>query len=173
MKFSFSDNLVKSSSFIELCNFVQSYGFDGVEISDVKKEISQHVDSIFRSSITVDAKRKLVNRHISIPVIAYPSIIDENTDANDVIKYLEFASLASASGIVIKMESVPNNLYDILLPSVRFAEENGVSILIETYGVLKKTEKVLEIINEFGSASIKVCWDVRETFFNAGESRLP
>ena len=42
MKFAFYDKLVNSSSFIELCNVAQSYGFDGVEISNVKEEISRH-----------------------------------------------------------------------------------------------------------------------------------
>ena len=61
MKFSFSDKLVSSASFIELCNTVQYYGFDGVEISNVEQEIKDHADSIFRVSVTADAKRKLVN----------------------------------------------------------------------------------------------------------------
>jgi len=170
MKFAFSDKLVNSSSFIELCNVAQSYGFDGVEISNVKDEISRHTDSIFRSSMTVDAKRKLVNRHISIPIISYPEIISDKTDAKELVKYLEYAALASVTGMVVKMESVPKNIVSILSPAVSFADENNVSILIETYGELNKTERVLEIINEFGSASIKVCWNVRETFFKAGES---
>ena len=76
MKFSFSDKLVKTKSFIELCNTVQYYAFDGVEISDVDAEISVHTDSIFRPSVTADAKRKLVNRHISIPAIVFPEIVD-------------------------------------------------------------------------------------------------
>ena len=32
MKFSFVDKMISSSSFIELCNVVKDYGFDGVEI---------------------------------------------------------------------------------------------------------------------------------------------
>ena len=75
MKVSFSDKFVETSSFTELCNVVKNYGFDGVEISDVDCEKIKHSDSIFRSSITVDAKRKLVNRHIAIPAISCPEKI--------------------------------------------------------------------------------------------------
>ena len=34
MKFSFSDKYFNSTSFIDLCNIAQNYGFDGIEISD-------------------------------------------------------------------------------------------------------------------------------------------
>ena len=94
MKFSFPDKFVNANSFVELCNIAQDYGFDGIEIIDAKKEKESHLDSIFHASMTVDAKRKLVNRHISIPVICYPEKINEKTDSNDIIKYIEYASIA-------------------------------------------------------------------------------
>ena len=84
MKLAFSDKLVDSYSFIELCNSVQRYGFDGVEISDAEIEKKRHQDSIFRSAVTVDAKRKLVNRHIEIPVLTCPIAINEQTACSDI-----------------------------------------------------------------------------------------
>ena len=72
MKLSFSDKIVKASSFYELCNIAKSYAFDGIEIFDAVNEKEVNQDSIFRSSVTADAKRKLVNRNITIPVINYP-----------------------------------------------------------------------------------------------------
>ena len=168
MKFSFSDKYVKAKSFIELCNFVQDYGFDGVEITDVAAEKAAHEDSIFRSSVTVDAKRKLVNRHISIPVLTCPNSCDSET----VLKYVEYAALASVNGVVVKFDELPDyeTLKAIFSTAIREAEENGVSILFETCGALVDTEKVLDVINFFGSAAVKVCWNIRETYFTANES---
>ena len=168
MKFSFSDKYVKAKSFIELCNFVQDYGFDGVEITDVAAEKAAHEDSIFRSSVTVDAKRKLVNRHISIPVLTCPNSCDSET----VLKYVEYAALASVNGVVVKFDELPDyeTLKTIFFTAIREAEENGVSILFETCGALVDTEKVLDVINFFGSAAVKVCWNIRETYFTANES---
>ena len=123
MKFSFSDKLVKTKSFIELCNTVQYYAFDGVEISDVDAEISVHTDSIFRPSVTADAKRKLVNRHISIPAIVFPEIVDKNTDSTKIVKYVEYAALASVNGVVIKFEDLPaeDELKKVLTPAITVA----------------------------------------------------
>ncbi len=172
MKFSFPDKFVESTSFMDLCNIVQRYGFDGVEISCVEQEKTQHTDSVFRSSFTVDSKRKLVNRHISIPVISCPMKITDNADSQEIVKCVEYAALASVSGVIVEVESYSNeeSLKKVLTPAIRFAEENGISILIETCGALVDTKKVLDVINVFGTAALKVCWNIRETFFSAKES---
>ena len=172
MKIAFSNNFVKASSFIELCNVVQDYGFDGVEIFDVDAEIKAHTDSIFRSSITADAKRKLVNRHINISVITFPEKVGKNTDCKNIVKYVEYAALASVSGVIIQLENFidVNELKEILSCAIAAAEDNGVCLLLETCGSLVNTEKVLDVINFFGTAALKVCWNIRDTFFVAGES---
>ena len=171
MKFSFSDKFVKSNSFIDLCNAVKSYDFDGVEISDVEVEKDVHLDSIFRASVTADAKRKLVNRHISIPAICYPNQVNEKTDSADIIKCVEHAILASVSNVVITFEKLINlsKVKEILLPAIKVANASGVNVLIETSGNLANTQVVLDIISSLGFANVKVCWNIRETFFVAGE----
>ena len=172
MKFSFPDNIVKSNSFLSLCNIAHDYGFDGIEICDAEMEKANHVDSIFRSSVTADSKRKLVNRHINISALSFPTDIDANTDVSYLLKLIDYASLAGVSGVVIRIKEEMENktLKNLLTPVLDCAEQNGVSILIETYGPLVNTEKVLDVINLFGSAFLKVCWNIRETFFSAGES---
>ncbi len=172
MKLAFSDKFVNAPSFIGLCTTAQNYGFDGVEIFDVEREKSLHADSIFRSSVTVDAKRKLVNRHLSIPVINCPEKINEGTDGKVFEKYVEYAIIASVKGVVVQVEKLPSILVvkKILSPALRLATENGVNILLETTGALVDTEKILDVINAFGSASLKVCWNIRETYFISNET---
>ncbi len=172
MKISFVDTYANCKNFLDLCNFAYSYGFDGIEISDVEKEISSHKDSIFRSSVTADAKRKLVNRKISIPAIRYPEQITLKTSKESVLKYVEYASIASVKNVIIEISGSLGieELKEILTPAVSFAKENKISILIETIGAYAKTEKVLFVINAFGSSVLKACWNARETYFTAGET---
>lgn len=172
MKFSFPDKFVSTPSFIELCNTVRNYGFDGVEISDFEKEKTEHKDSIFRPSVTADAKRKLINRHISIPVLSCDEEINKDTDTEKIAKYIVNASLVSADGVILKLGKFDSQeqLKKVMLPIISNAKENGVSILLETVGDLVDTEKVLEVINLFGTAVLKVCWNIRETYFSAGET---
>ncbi len=172
MKFAFSDKFINAVSFIDLCNKVKSYGYDGVEIHNAEREEANHLDSIFRPSVTPDAKRKLVNRHISIPAISFPFSITSLENCENLLKYVEYASLASVPNLIVRIdESISyERLSKILTPAISLASSSGVSILIETIGELVNTEKILEVINFFGSATIKVCWNIRETYFTAGET---
>ncbi|MBO5927341.1 MAG: AMP-binding protein, partial [Clostridia bacterium] len=123
------------------------------------------------ASNTADAKRKLVNRHIAIPAIDYPNEITENISAESIIKYVEYAALASIKNVIVKVGIIESEkLKKVLSPVINFAKENGVKILIETVGEYKNTEKVLDLINLFSTSVINVCWNVRETYFNAGET---
>ena len=172
MKISFSDKFINTPSFIALCNFVDQYGFNGVEISDAFSEKDNHFDSIFRSSVTADAKRKLVNRHIAISALSYSSSVESEKDVENLIKYVEYASLAGAKDVIIKIKKSFSDdvLKSLIQPVINVAESYGVSILLETVGVYSDTEKVLDFINLFSSAVLKVCWDVRATYFVAKES---
>ena len=171
MKFSFSDKYFNTASFLDLCNIAQNYGFDGIEISDADKEKNSHTDSIFRSSMTADAKRKLVNRHISIPAICCAEKITDKAINQSLIDCIEHCLVANINGVVIQIEEYKTieSLKKVMLPAIKKAESCGVNILIETCGELSNTQKVLEVLNAFGSASIKVCWNIRETFFTANE----
>lgn len=171
MKFSFPDNFVKSNSFINLCNIAQDYGYNGIEICSAEKEKEEHLDSIFRSAVTIDAKRKLVNRDISIPVIRCSTLIDENDDGSAIAECVENARLAGVSSVVIEFAKILDLevIKKILSPALNLAKDCGVKILIETSGELCHTEKVLDIINSLGHAQVGVCWNIRETYFNAKE----
>ena len=172
MKISFVDKFVGAKSFLDLCNYVHSYGFDGVEITDAYAEKQSHTDSVFRSAITVDAKRKLINRGISISVLSYPEKIDEKTDIEFFTKFLSYCAISGAGGLVIKIDDYSSlqELIKTLKPMVKEAEALKVDILIETCGILAQTKKILEVINLLGSAFVRVCWNIRETFFTAKES---
>ena len=167
MKISFQDKFVSASSFLSLCNIVKDYGFNGVEICDVEKEKNSHIDSVFRSAHTVDAKRKLVNRHISISAISYSTPISATFDCAELIKYVDYARDAGVERIIVKLSEDLDDctLKTILGSVVKSCEDNGVSLLIETTRELSSTKRAVEIINLFGSASVKVCWNVRETYF--------
>ena len=171
MKFAFIDTFAKASSFVELCDFAKRYGFEGIEISDAEMEKNSHSDSIFRSALTSDSKRKLVNRHIEIPVLTFPTQINDKESAEKLIKYVDYAALVGVDGVVICLGEISKEEFMVALtPALDYAEKNNVSILIETKGFFAKTENVLEYINYIGSAVLKVCWNIRETYFTALES---
>jgi len=91
MKLAFSTKQVKTDSFLKLCNVATEYGFNGFEIASVE-EIKAFSDGIFSPSETAGAKRKLVNRHLTITAINCPEEIDNATDYGAIIDQIEYAS---------------------------------------------------------------------------------
>ena len=69
MKIVFSTKNVSRASFLDTCRFAYDYGFKGFEIYDAVKERGSHYDSILRRDRMADAKRKLVNRNLSVAAL--------------------------------------------------------------------------------------------------------
>ena len=173
MKFVFSTKNVARASFLDLCRFADEYGFAGFEIYDALKERTQHADSILRRDRAADAGRKLLNRGLSISALRYPhSLETAEADADTLRKYVDMAAAAGVEYVIVRAENPVS--FDILQSkldeAIRRAEKTGVEILFETVGHLASTENIIEIINHFSSAAIGASWNVRGTYFGAGES---
>ena len=173
MKIVFSTKYVNRSSFLDTCRYAYDYGFDGFEIYDAIKERKQHHDSILRRDCVADSKRKLINRSLSVSALSCPQSVDSDEFTKEIIeKYVDMAANASVSNVIVRIEKETS--YDVLKeklgPAIKKAEASDVGILLETIGYLSNTENVIGIINFFSSAAIGVSWNVRGTYFGAGET---
>ena len=169
MKLSFSTRHVAADSFVALCDKTAQYGFQGFEVYDAAREKKAHADSIFHSYLTPGAKRKLVNRHISLCALTWPQPITTATDPAALVGYVELAATAGAENVILSMDPVPENIAAILSPAAIRAQELGVMVLLETAGALSSTKTALEIIAQVGSAAMGVCWNIRQTYFQGKE----
>ena len=87
MKIVFSTKNVSRASFLDTCRYAYDYGFEGFEIYDAVKERSGHYDSILRHDRTADAKRKLLNRGLSVSALRMPySLESDEATAELVLK---------------------------------------------------------------------------------------
>ncbi len=173
MKIVFSTKNVSRGSFLDTCRYAYDYGFSGFEIYDAVKERIQHHDSILRRDRTSDAKRKLINRNLTIPALRMPDPVEsEKTTAELILKYVDLAANAGIENVILRVEEETS--FDILgeklSDAIKKAEKNDVAILFETVGFLSETENMLDIINYFSSAAIGASWNVRGTCFGAEET---
>ena len=173
MKIVFSTKNVSRATFLDTCRYAFDYGFEGFEIYDAIKERNSHHDSILRRDRIADAKRKLVNRNLSVSALRMPKGI-ESPDATSelVVKYVDMAAASAIPNIIVHInEKVSFDVLDKKLSAaIKKAENADVNILFETVGALANTENVIDIINHFSSAAIGASWNVRGTYFNAGET---
>lgn len=173
MKLAFSTENVKRHSFLDECRFAYDYGYSGFEIFDIDEERKRHADSIFRSGKLSDAKRKLRNRSLEISAVTFPRAIDlPDVTPAELKRYVDFAASRNIERVIFTVGSQfdARRLKDVLTPAVKRAEQTDVEILFETSGAFAKTDSITEVIQDLASASLGVSWNVRETFFSAGES---
>ena len=69
MKFSFSTKDTKAKSFAEVCDEALDYGFNGFEIYDIDSYLATENNGLFNSVGAAGAKRKLINRHLSVSAV--------------------------------------------------------------------------------------------------------
>ncbi|MBO4468522.1 MAG: AMP-binding protein, partial [Clostridia bacterium] len=173
MKIVFSTKNHNEKSFLELCKFAKAYDLDGFEIFDAKKEQKEHLDSIFRSNVTADSKRKLFNRDLSLCAICFPKPLeDPEVSENDIAEYVEMAQISGSPRVTFFVREKPDakGLAKKLGKAIKKAEEYDIELLFETSGYLADTKNVLSIINGISSTVIGASWNVRETFFTGGET---
>ena len=173
MKIVFSTKNVRRASFLDTCRYAFDYGFEGFEIYDAIKERSSHHDSILRRERIADAKRKLINRNLTVSALRMPEPIEsESTTAELVEKYVSMAVASGIENVIVHTQSEVT--FDILdekmSGAIKHAQSGDVNILFETTGYLARTENVISVINHFASATIGVSWNVRGTYFDAGET---
>ena len=170
MKFVFSTKNVNATSFIDICNIAKNYGYSGFEIFDVEGFANKYKDSIF-SSNPADAKRKLINRALSVSAITFPEIITAKTDEESIAKYVDYSALCACENVIVTLSNdiKKEDIKKVLTPAIIACEKLGVNLLIETAFAYANTEKVLEIINYLESPRVGVALNIRETFFTANE----
>ncbi len=173
MKIVFSTKNVKRASFLDACRYAYDYGFDGFEIYDAVNERKTHHDSILRRDRAADARRKLVNRNLSVSALHYPCVLEsDDATAETLTKYVDMAAGAGVAYVIVRIEKETSFevLGEKMETALRRAERSDVGILLETVGYLANTENIIGIINHFSSAALGVSWNVRGTYFGAGET---
>ncbi|MBR6406751.1 MAG: AMP-binding protein [Lachnospiraceae bacterium] len=172
MRLAFSTRNVRLGSFLELCNIARDYGFDGFEVDDVQTERQLHQDSLFRSGSASDARRKLRNRGISVSALNCAAPLDGDITEQEILRLLDIALFAGVETLIVRSDFSEDAemLRAKLGQALKKAEDTGVEILFETSGPFSDSEKLISLINAFGSTAIGAAWDVRKTCFTAKES---
>ena len=173
MKIVFSTKNVSRATFLDTCRYAFDYGFEGFEIYDAIKERRSHHDSILRRDRIADARRKLINRNLAVSALRMPESVESDDTSSDlVVKYVDMAAASGVCNVIVRIEKETS--FDVLdeklSAAVKRAESADISILFETVGYLANTENVIGIINHFSSAAIGASWNVRGTYFDAGET---
>ncbi|MCR5732129.1 MAG: AMP-binding protein [Sphaerochaetaceae bacterium] len=173
MKIAFSTRYVDLPSFSSLCRFASEYGMDGFEIYDAAEERNKHSDSVLRAESISEGRIAQRNHSVEVSAITFPLPVNHaEVSAVSLVQYIDMAALSSVENVIVSIDDQVDatELLKKFEQAIEIAEKKNIDILFETSGPLSKTSELLDIINVFASPAIGAAWNVRESYFFAGES---
>ncbi|HEX2952558.1 MAG TPA: AMP-binding protein, partial [Bacillota bacterium] len=182
MKVAFSTLGCPDFSWPDIYSMAKDLGFDGIEIRGLGDEIYAVHAKPFKDSQLPQTKKKLSELHLEIPCLSSGCCLKfaDKAEANfrEIVDYINLAVKLGTPYIRIlaDLEPQPDGEVDdqvvlvALQRLVPIAEENGVTLLVETNGVYSDTARLCNLLNQVASDAVAALWDVHHPYRYAGET---
>ncbi len=181
MKLAFSTLGCPDFSWTDIYSMAKDLGFDGIEIRGLGNEIFAVKAQPFTQAQLPNTIKKLSELKLEIPCLSsgcclkFSEKAKENHD--EIVQYITLAAKLKTPYIRILADLEPQPQGDVddrvvleaLKGLIPIAEENNVTLLIETNGVYSDTARLAELIQNTFSDCVAALWDVHHTFRFGGE----
>jgi len=156
-------------------------GFDGIEIRGLGAEIFAVDAQPFTESQLPQTKIKLSKLRLEIPCLSSGCCLKfaERAEENykEIVQYIMLASKLGTPFIRILADLEPhptgelddNVVLEALKRLVPVAEEEGVTLLVETNGAYSDTARLRELLDSVASDAVAALWDIHHPYRFAGE----
>ncbi|MEZ4357974.1 MAG: AMP-binding protein [Eubacteriales bacterium] len=182
MKLSFSTLGCPDFDWPDIYSVAKDFGFDGIEIRGLGENIFDVKANPFSEEKLPQTIEKLTKLHLEIPCISsgcclkYKDLKEQNH--NEILKYIDLAYKLKTPYIRILGDIAPapegkvddEIILNALLRLIPYAEEKGVTLLIETNGVYADTLRLCNLLNQVDSDNVAALWDMHHPYRFAGES---
>jgi len=178
MKLSFSTNGWNGFTWEDFYTMAKDLGFAGIEIHDIKNQAFQGVNGPLRPENVSKTARNMANLGLAIPCINVLCDISDNElkddNVTEIMEHISLAKKLNAPFIRLRAgESGTSEADDtcayVLSECKEFAEETGVTILVETVGIYADTKRLASLLNRFACDNISALWDFNHPY-RIGES---
>ena len=178
MKLSFSTRGWHDNTFEEFCDIAVDLGFGGIELHNINNRLFTDRDGAFHDYAAAATLRRLYEKKLRLPCIdSLCDIADdkaEETTLDEIRRCMGVAANLHIPNVRIKaMSGDASSMDDIaariaqILPQ---AQEQGITILIETSGLFSNTALLREMLNRFASDNLAALWNMNSAYFGCGES---
>lgn len=175
MKFSFSTKGWHNISFEEFCAVAKDLKFEGIELHNIYNSLFTDKDGAFHEHTAPSTIRKLYEQKLSIPCIDticnIANINEENKSLEeilscvDIAKRLKIPYVRLHAGIADDIENATDCVISIIEKVIDKAEENKVTLLLETSGIFSNTALLRDVLERFASDSLAALLDMYSAFF--------
>ena len=182
MKIAFSTLGCPDFAWNEVCAMAKDLGFSGIELRGLGGDLFSVKGNVFSDSEIDSTVRDLAKRNIEIPCISSGCALryGEKKEENiaELKKYIDLACKVKAQYIRVlgdetaepKGEVDDNVVLDTLQQVLPYAEEKGVTLLVETNGVYGDTKRLAKLLNSAKSDFVGALWDVHHPYRYFGET---
>ena len=179
MKLSFSTKGWYNSSFEEFCEIAKDLKFKGIELHNIHNPLFTDKDGAFHDYTAAATVRKLYEMKLSLPCIdtvCDPADISKREENIEEIKAcIEIAKNLKIPNVRIRACGMENPeekteiMADIISEVLPIAEENDVTLLVETSGIYCDTSRLRDLLDRFACDNLAALWDMYWPYFVVGE----
>ncbi|MBQ5771955.1 MAG: sugar phosphate isomerase/epimerase, partial [Clostridia bacterium] len=183
MKLSFSTKGWHGRSFEEFCDVAEDLKFEGIELHNIYNAMFTDRDGAFHGYASAATLRRLYEKKLT--VVCMDTVCDlgkaENgeCDMQEILSCMEIASnlhipfirlKASDAGSEEKNAAAIERIAGLLETLLPVAEEKGITLLIETFGLFCRAETLRTLLERFACDSLGALWNLSAAYFGGGES---
>lgn len=179
MKTAFSTLGCPNYEWADIFSMAKDLGFNGIEIREIS---SDNIHSPFSPENCRETAKKLSLMKIEVPCLSTGcciKIADKREENHrEILKYLEVAAMIGTPYIRILADIEPEPagevdegfILDEIMSLVPYAEEKGVTLLIETNGVYADTARLRALLDDVKSDAVGALWDMHHPYRYMNES---
>ena len=182
MKIAFSTLGCPDFDWKDIYSMAKDLGFDGIEIRGLGEDIFAVEAPPFQEEQIDSTVAKLKKLHLEIPCLSSGCCLkDRSREAENIEEITRYLALAKKIGakfirILADLEPQPEGEVDddyvcsVLQKLVPLAEQNGVTLLVESNGVYSDTKRLASLLNRLESDFAGALWDLHHPYRFAGEA---
>ncbi len=181
MKLSYSTNGWDDFDWTDFTSTAKDLQFAGIEIHDIRKEVFSGKNRPFNNENILETARKIARQQLEIACldttcdVADPDRIEANVA--EIREYIRIANILHCPAIRLRAgknisdkDVSDEPVIECIRQTYREADNNGVSLLIETVGVYSDTERLRTVLNVFARDNVAALWDIHHTVRHGGET---
>ena len=181
MKFSFSTLACPGYTWADIYSMAKDLGFDGIEVRGLGNDIFDASKNMpFSPRLLPATRQKLASLRLTIPCLSSGCCLRDGATDETVAEVRAYIEAAESIGtpyvrVLGDLNPAPDGEVDdekvlsalrALLP---YAEEKGVTLLVETNGVYSDTARLRAVLDRAPSDNVGALWDVHHPYRFAGE----
>ncbi len=181
MKLAFSTLGCPDFDWPDIYSMAKDFGFSGIELRGLGNDIFSVRAKPFSKEGLPKTIEQLQKKHLEIPCVSTGCALKCKEKAKEtqeeIREYIDLAAKLGAPYIRILGDLKPapegevddDFVLEQLKALVPYAEQNDITLLVETNGVYADTSRLHNLLNQVGSDNVAALWDIHHPYRFAGE----